>query len=90
MSEKFVPLFKIWVWERSLSSDREVRDATIEYSGKLKVKASIPAIVKYYKDSTLDKTTRGLAMITRAINALIEIAHPHKAFRSDETQRTRP
>ena len=71
---------ELWTFLPHLCNDpdREVRDAAIEYSGKLKVKASIPAIIKYFNDSALDKTTRGLAMNSRAIIALIEIAHPHK------------
>ena len=71
---------ELWTYLPQLCADpdNEVRDAAVVASGNLKVKGSIPNIVKYFNDSAVDKTTRGLSMNRRAIVALAQIAHPHK------------
>ncbi len=71
---------ELWTYLPHLCNDHntEVRDAAVIASGNLKVKGSVPAIVKYFDDGWANRTTRGMAMTRRAVIALIQIGHPTK------------
>jgi len=69
---------ELWTYLPSLcvDPDDEVARDAVTYSGKMKVKDSIPAIIKHYEQNKTRKTTAQLAWVARSLQSLAAMGEP--------------